>query len=1097
MNARADMPDPSVTLRDFLRTHEDVLTRFAGDHDPPADFFQTHSGVYQDRFVTMWPLIENVDLFDEATRLASRELLNICAAEGAQVVVGSTMTVRHLFEGMRPRVAEGLRLEYLGNYPLLPLQAEHLASLKGRRAVIFTDVVSSGRLIEDTLSFLQSHNVTVVAIVALIRLVHDLTGRRIVKESTGELVFKAEPSSLPFRAYLEVDVAARGLNGIETETAIQMDPTTLLPQAQTELRSDPLSAPQLDLEKEAVAISQHEEMRLGYYRTGNDRFTTYLNIDSIVHRNIELIRTVIRDRVTKAAAQGLPEPVLVSTPSKENRDLLMAVLGKGAKQEFDLKYVLFSRIDEFEGSSAYFLLSKHESVRGHPAIVLLSSIQSTETVRWLSAILSLNGCPSVTILCVVNRTSPASASFLARVLRLRASPADPLIEPVAGKQLFDSHFELISILRLWDLSTPDLATMEALAHAQFRRFWNRCGSKVLASLSRSDLRYFEPRDVYELAPRRETSASRPLDAEGLTEDVRVCLAARSSLMDRDPGPLIDLINNLDLGKNSLFAVYRHLLADPATLGAAPFRRRLAEAFAQALRVVDSRIRGALAQSPDLTEGGVREEILAAIDKERNLLVGAALFSQFIIGSERQDDSSERASNPVIERVRALLDEFESDPLGLATLGRLSDIAWGYALTFATHMLEPVFQTETEDGRLVDALEHIRENVSRAARGEEVFDPNIKLVRRLAPVGRIEQQDQSVIMSLIAALSGMIDALTFEERVTTGECLAAVRREIFWPKPRHSFCFFTLKRAPQKLEQLVNECIGDRSEVDFRRSGKELEFLTELNGLVYAASRLSRLSWQAKRVIRECYETDPWTRYLVGQGSDDLDGDVAALTEISQLIRSRNAVIRSEVEEIGDICERILQHIWGNIKIANGSDTSRTAAPPASEFFEFIASFECNLGALLAEALDAGCGRIAEQTGVARDRFTVELSWPEDPELAQIYALCDPSLLLMALENFVSNFKYSNAFRHVHDPATSTPVIGRIAVSFDSDLESPSIVFHSQGAPRSGRSARMTTIEDHQRRLRHFDCQIIEEQSEDEFMIRIEPRGIDEPRGKFE
>ncbi len=373
-----------------------------------------------------------------------------------------------------------------------------------------------------------------------------------------------------------------------------MDPTTLLPQAQTELRSDPLSAAKINFEDEALPISRQEELRLGYYRTGNDRFTAYLNIDSIVHRNIELIRDVIRERIAKAAADGLPEPVLVSTPSKENRDLLMAVLGKSPEQEFDLKYVLFSKVDEFEGSSAYFLLSKHESVRGHPAIVLLSSIQSTETVRWLSAILTLNGCPSVTILCIVNRTSPASASFLARVLRLRASPSDPPIELVSGDPELDSHFELISILRLWDLSTPDLATMEALAHAQFRRFWDRCGSKVLASLSRSDLRYFEPRDVYELAPIRETSASRPLDADGLTEDVRVCMAARSSLMDRDPGPLIDLINRLDLGKNSLFAIYRYLLADPATLGAAPVRQRLSEGFAQALRVVDSRIRGALA-----------------------------------------------------------------------------------------------------------------------------------------------------------------------------------------------------------------------------------------------------------------------------------------------------------------------------------------------------------------------------------------------------------------------------------------------------------------------------------------------------------------------
>ena len=281
------------------------------------------------------------------------------------------------------------------------------------------------------------------------------------------------------------------------------------------------------------------------------------------------------------------------------------------------------------------------------------------------------------------------------------------------------------------------------------------------------------------------------------------------------------------------------------------------------------------------------------------------------------------------------------------------------------------------------------------------------------------------------------------------------------------------------------------------AARRLEFLTELNGLIYAASRLSRLSWQAKRVIRECYETDEWTRYFVGQDDEELDAHVAALTEISQLIRSRNAVIRSEIEEIAVICERILQHVWGNIRAGNGLEGSRTAAPSASAFFQFVGSFECNLGALLTEAVDAGCARIAEQTGIDRDRFSVELSWPEDPKLAQIYVLCDPSLLLMALENFVSNFKYSNSFRHAHDSAGPKPVIGRIVVSYDDDWESPSIVFHSDGAPRVARSARMTTIEDHRRRLHHFDCEIHEEQGESEFSIRIEPRGIDEPRGEFE
>lgn len=1073
-------------LAAFLAANQAVLTRFACHHDPPASFFQTHSGVLQDRFVTMWPLIENIETFEEATRLASRELLRICAREGAQVVVGSTMTVRHLFEGMRPRVAEGLRLEYLGNYPLLPLRAEHLISLKGRRAVIFTDVVSSGRLIEDTVSFLAGHDVQVAAVVALVRLVHRPSESRIVAQQ-DRLEFRAGALCLPFIAFLDVGVETRGPEDIGTVTAIQMDPTTLLPKAQTELRADPLSAPMLSLEEEALAISADRELRLGYYRTGNDRFTSYLNIDSIARRSIGSIRAIISEKIDRAAAAGQPEPVLISTPSKENRDLLRAVLGPPSGHALTLDYVLFSKVDEFEGSSAYFLLSKHESVRGRPAIVLLSSIQSTETVRWLSAILSLNGCPSVTIICVVNRTSAASASFLARVLRLRVNGQEGVGETV-DDDAADSHFELISILRLWDLSTPDLANMEALVHAQFRRFWDKCGSEVLTSLSRTDLRYFQPRDVYELAPVRDPAASRPLTKDGFSEDVLVCLAAKSLIVDRDPAPLIELINHPDLGKNALFAVYRYLLADPATLGAAPVRRHLSKVFAQSLRVADSRIQGSLAQRSWIEDGTAREEILAAIGKERNLLVGVALFSQFITGSERHG-RTRRGVNPVAHRVAALLDRFTSDPLGFPTLSRLNDIDWGYALTFAAQMLEPLADPDEDRDGPLEALEHVLDAVSRAARGEEILHENISLIGRLAPPGSEVAQDQSVAMSLIAALSGMMDALKPDERISTGQCIASVREELLLARPRHSFCFFTLVESPRALEELFEDKIGDRPELDFRDTSEELRFLMELHGLIYAAALLGRLAWQARRVIRDAHVSEDWASYFLDDNSESLTGNLRVLTEVAQLIRSRSAVIRSEIDEIAHICGRIVLNLWGS----RMGERDRQDWSEPSPFFEFIAGFECDLRSLLDKAVDAGCARIADQMKVDRERIRVDVSWPTDPDRTDIHVLCDEGVLLMALENLVSNFRHSDTFRQMMSGDAAGPVIGHISVEWDGLPRNPFITFRSEGRRPAETPRRISTIQDHTRRLRDFECEIFDDSDDKDFVISIAPLAIVEPR----
>ena len=1101
MSLASDSIADTSSLEAFLRENQLTLTVFARDQEPPADFYQTHSGLFQDRFVTMWPLIENVDLFDEATRLASQELLRICAAQRAQVVVGSTMTVRHLFEGMRPRVSEGLRLEHLGNYPLLPLRAEHLVALKGRRVIVFTDVVSSGRLIDDTVSFLDRNDVKVVAVVALVRLVHDFTGSRISQSSNGSYCFRTGSLSLPFVCYHEIDVAARRIGDASGAASIPMDPTTVLPQAQTDLRRDPFATPELDLEDEASAISENEELRLGYYRAGHDRFTAFLNIDSIVKRHIGRIRTIIRDRIAAAKRQGLPRPILVSTPSKENRDLLRAVLNGEDGHRLDLEYVLFSRVDEFEGSSAYFLLCKHENVRGRPAIVLLSSIQSTETVRWLSAILSLNGCPTVTILCVVNRTSPASASFLARILRLRTSShagpagAHGLHGSDASQERrgdLDSNFELIAILRLWDLSTPDLATMEALAQAQFQRFWERCGGNVLLSLSRTDLRYFQPRDVYELPPTREAVIRRPRAQGTLSQDMQVCLAAMAALMERNPVPLIELIGQQDLDKNSLFAIYRYLLGDPSTLGFPPHSLRLSEAFATALEKADARI-GIAAASADLLSAERRDELSGAIVTERHLLVGAGLFSQFL-SPTAQYGEAEIAIDRVGNHVRALLDRFQTEPLSVMTLARLSDISWSYALTFAATLLELVTLDDEDVGaqRTADALEHIKESVSQAATRDQFLSPNIRLVCSLAPSASADGQDMSVLISLIAALSGIIETLRPERHVSTGQCLAEIRREVFWPKPHHTFCYNNLRISPRRLLEIYDEAAQDGGELSFRDTSRESEALAELNNLIYAASKLSRISSFAKILILETYENGDWVRYFVSQDSDGFDLHIREMTEIAQIMRSRQAALHSEIDSLITTCDQIVKKIWGDPEASEEAVVDRIQFDRQSEFFRFISQFENDFAVMLDRAVAAGRDRISRQTGVVRDRIEVEIQWLAAEKL---YVLCDPGILFMALENFVSNFKYSQAFDEL--PAdTSRTVIGSIRV--EADGETVTVTFQSRGERlQIGPEGRLTTTEDHRRRLRDFDCYIEEEETDGGFGISLQLREITKKRGEIE
>src|SRR5262249_1492811 len=147
-------------------------------------------------------------------------------------------------------------------------------------------------------------------------------------------------------------------------------------------------------------------------------------------------------------------------------------------------------------------------------------------------------------------------------------------------------------------------------------------------------KYFEPQEIpdHEGIVEPATGQHPRQNPEGgqtdeLDENVDIATRAKNALVQRKPTELIELISNQTLSKAGLFAVYRYLLADTSSLGLFSNRQSLSQTFARALDETGRQILGIQQDNPDLADEPARDRLQRAIARERQLLVGVALFSQ--------------------------------------------------------------------------------------------------------------------------------------------------------------------------------------------------------------------------------------------------------------------------------------------------------------------------------------------------------------------------------------------------------------------------------------------------------------------------------------
>lgn len=1096
-------------LGHFLEQHKAVLEIEPERIAPNAAFegFRLASGILQDRFISIWPLIEDLALFDPLAELVGREIQKQCRDASVKLVVGCTVTVRHMLEAVRPFVAPDIAIDYLGNYPLLPIDAGRV-SRPARRALVFTDVLSTGQGVEDTIGFLASNRIPVARIMALVWAQHQLGGR-VTALDEDRATFRPvvsgglDNAEVPLIRYIDIAVSARRLGVDERETGIPVDPDTVLPQPQ--LRGDKMSRSLIELSDELNAIAAAGALRVGYFSgqhnradgSGHDRFTLGFDTGWLIEKYIDFLAAEICSEFDELEKKCGEAPILVTTPSRENRAFISAALRHDLVAARNPTYALFSRTDDFDGSYTHILLTKENTVRNKPAIILLATIQSAETVRALSAVLSLHNCRDVSIVCVLNRANPASASFLARVLRLEEADQDlrseadavaavdpdrsmPLQKRANRRAHEGTYFELISLLRVWDLSASDLMKMEALAHAQFRRYWARCRSEVMRHLSSIDIKYFEPQLLSFRGagnvPGEASIADLGEDAANWTcrETIAVSLAAKKALIDRKFGALIDLIDRPELSKDALFSVYRYLLADPGALGAN--RHALSEAFVRALRSAAGQIETAVRRIEGVDDPDDRS-VGEAVTRERRLLVGVGLFSQILFGVERRIDA-----DSVRGVVLDLFSRFGRDPMAWSLIARLCDIEWCYACSFAYLLLDLDVTDEDESDAerggleadssamvtIVDDLEHIRDLAKERLRGADNGFPDAREIRSLV---LDDANRTSALANIVTSISELIVSLSPAKAMNPGECIAAVRRELTWPRPKHTYAATNFETCPGIIAAIYDDGKDEAGTFRFRAHAKAEAISVELNHLIVTATRLQNLNENSRRIISVSSANADWAMYFVSGERESLEADVRALVQCTQGARNAHEIRAEDFTQLAQVCKRIETRLW-DFELGDGfDDRGKRIHHPTSKFFAFISDFECGLSEMLKSALTKAHQRLTLEPDTADmcpplERFATVIWDLHEIQAEDVVVLGDRTLFISAFENFISNFRYSRSF----GPAPSVPVIGEVTVTAGKGGSQVQISFRSDGGRDGPRPARSTT-DDHQRQLNELNCQV--------------------------
>ena len=475
---------PESLLRQIIADPNNGMLLDARDHHRRVSPRDTHiknpaflstSGQYQRQFVTAWGLFDKPWFFEDCMERLADRAAKIRAEEGKwfSTIVTCSATGRHIMEHLQSRIEtsdDPVRLHYLGPFPYHGLRHQD-AELRDQPVLVVTDIVAKGRMIRNILDVVARLRGRPVAVLSLVGLVEAGNNAATMIEYGNSL--GVEQRTVP-ASYLTIYPIEK-VSACEKEYRI--DPSTILP----EEASPGTGYRPLILPREALTqFESSKALTAGLFQAGLRRVSVAIHLKRLFDR----FGPSIWKSISNLFAE---DSILVTTLSKEDGVFREFVEREAAGIGHSLESVFIPRSDSIDFDFPYFLTpSMKDRLSGGRVVLLLSSLQTSEKLRKLVALLAQSDVRHITVLCLLNRMGARTVKFVSRIQKMAQGLGGLGEEPESFEfqfkyvyELRDLHgealrktLETVDWMTSHYISSTTVQTYRSLTEQEVRRYWH-------------------------------------------------------------------------------------------------------------------------------------------------------------------------------------------------------------------------------------------------------------------------------------------------------------------------------------------------------------------------------------------------------------------------------------------------------------------------------------------------------------------------------------------------------------------------------------------------------------------------------------------------
>src|SRR6267142_118728 len=417
---------PETILRRLIADPENGMLIDAREHDKlysapgkraENPVFELTSGHYQRQFVTAWGIFDKPWYFEPCMDYLSKLAREIRSQSDGwfSVIVTCTATGHHLMEHLQARIEtaeDPVKVHYLGPFPFHGLRNRGL-DLKNQPVLIVTDVIAQGRMAGNIMAVVAQLKGRPVAVMSLVGLVRDEPQRPRGYIECKELAEQDDDSpeydqKLSIPAYYLttycIPAVTKGFDKI-----YRIDPNTILP-VEAPLRNG--FEPLIDRQESLRQFEDSQALKIGLYSAGPRFLTAAFRISRLLEHSGPAIWLKIKEYFSATS-------VLVTTFGKEDVTFRSFVEKQAAGDWNSLDSVFIPRSDSIHSDFPYFVTGDiRRRLEGQSVVLLLSSLQTSEKLRKLVALLAQSGVEKITVVVPLNRMGVRTVEFVSRIERM-------------------------------------------------------------------------------------------------------------------------------------------------------------------------------------------------------------------------------------------------------------------------------------------------------------------------------------------------------------------------------------------------------------------------------------------------------------------------------------------------------------------------------------------------------------------------------------------------------------------------------------------------------------------------------------------------------